>query len=120
MAKLLSSRIRTGTVERDQIQPAEIVHSVDDIGFGDEHDQRYNYLDYHFDGADAYCRARAYIDDMRTVSVIGPSKSRNDLVPVDAPEFYEKVLSYLKKRYSVITVLGEAGYVILWEAKKRR
>ncbi len=120
MAKLLSGRVRMGTVETEPIGPTEIVHSVDDTGFGDEHDQHYNYLDYHFEDADAYCRARAYIEGMHTVSVFGPLKRRDDLVPVDAPEFYGKVLDYLKKRYSVITTLGEAGYVTLWEAKKRQ
>ena len=56
--------------EADRIQPVSINHAVEEIWTDERRktlDQRYNYLDYHFEQDGRYCRARVYFDDPRTV-----------------------------------------------------
>jgi len=97
----------------DDIKPSEIEHKCEVIVAGAEVVERYNYFVYHFDCAGRYFWAKAYIDDISTVSVYGPFDGRETrrLLPgvVD-----EAVLSYLKRRFTEIQTLGEAGYITIW------
>ncbi len=101
--------------EGDPIRPVEIRHDVDEIVFDGETEQLYNYLDYRFEGPKVHCRARTYLDDIDTVSVDGPFAGSDSEDEVDAPEFFDNVLSYLKRRFMMIDAAGEDGYETIWK-----
>ena len=108
MIRIVSSSVGRGIFdaeEADPIQPVSIKHAVEEL-WADERSktltQRYNYLDYHFEQDGGYCRARAYLDDPRTVTLFGPFQSRGSLEPAHAPEFEEQVLVYLNRRYEKV------------------
>lgn len=86
----------------DPIIPVEIEHCVDEIWDGTSLEQRYNYLDYHFELGGAYCRARAYIDDMDTVTLFGPFDQRGSLSKIDRPDFERAATIYLKRRFPAV------------------
>jgi hypothetical protein len=113
MIRIVSSTVRDATFdgnEADPIKPAEIEHSVDEL-WADERRQelmqRYNYLDYHFEQDGGYCRARAYLDDPRKVTLFGPFQARGSLDPADAPEFEDRVLRYLRRRFKTVKRLQD-------------
>lgn len=83
----------------DPITPTEIEHLVDEIWDGSSLEQRYNYLDYHFELGGAYCRARVYIDDTGTVTLFGPFERRGSLSKVDRPDLETAATAYLAKRF---------------------
>jgi hypothetical protein len=68
--------------EIDLISPVGIDHNVDEIWADDKRkvlEQRYNYLDYHFEKHGRYCRARAYLDEIETVALYGPFVGRGSI-----------------------------------------
>ena len=85
----------------DPISPTEIQHCVDE--FLGESGECYNYLDYHFVAESAYCRARAYSDEMDMVTMFGPFENRNSINKVVSPVFERDVLSYLSRRFALVT-----------------
>ena len=114
--EIVDASITMGKSEEEQepIVPIEIRHNVDEVVFDGKREQRYNFIDYHFEKYGAYCRARTYLDEIEAVSLYGPSRSREEVSPVEAPQLREEVLAYLKRRFMAIDVLGEEGYVELW------
>jgi hypothetical protein len=89
----------------DPISPAEIGHHVDEIWAdkrGGELEQCYNFLDYHFDRDGAYMRARAYVDEMSTVTIFGPFASRTVIDAVWAPALERDVREYLGRRFQTV------------------
>ncbi len=83
----------------DGILPVQIEHKIDEIWFGAELQERYNFLDYHFEAEGAYCRARAYADEMAEVTLYGPLEHRQSITEVASPAFEQKVVVYLKRRF---------------------
>ncbi len=109
------SEITIGRPDSDPILPMEIRHDVDEIIFDGEVEQNYNFLDYRFERQGAHCHARTYLDDVDTVSVNGPFSDRDSEDEIDAPEFFEDVLSYLKRRFLIIDAPGDSGYDTIWK-----
>ena len=101
-------------INTDPVVPVEIEHKVDELFTNGVLQQRYNFIDYHFEVDGAYCRARAYLDSIESVAIYGPFKARTSLSPVESPQFLEDVLSYLKRRFHEIKALGAEGYELLW------
>ncbi len=110
----MNDTVVTGS-EADPIVPVEIRHDVDEISIDGDLEQLYNYIDYRFERPGAHCRARTYLDDIDTVSVFGPFSGQDREDEVDAPEFLEDVLSYLKRRFLVIEVFGDDGPDTVWK-----
>ena len=98
----------------DDIEPVEIQHLVDEIIVEGELEQYYNYIDYHFEKFGAYCRARTYLDEIGTVSVLGPFSDRQSIDVIEAPNLWEEVMAYLKRRFVIIQILGHEGYEDVW------
>lgn len=88
-------------VEDDPIVPSRIEHRIDDIRIEGRTVQYYNYLDYHFESEAAYFRARAYVDNMRRITLYGPFAGPEDLVRVEAPDMEAAVFAYLERRFRV-------------------
>ena len=86
----------------DVITPVQIEHSIDEIWDGDELQQYYNFLDYHFERNGAYLRARVYLEDTRTATLFGPFESRQSIKAVAAPDVLEAVEAYLGRRFSKV------------------
>lgn len=85
-----------------EFPPFEIEHSVDEIWDGATLLQRYNFLDLYFEDDDGYCRARAYVDEMDSVTLFGPFAQRTSLSKVERPSFEQYVLAYLERRFRVV------------------
>jgi len=85
--------------EHDPITPSQIEHSVDEVWDGERLEERYNYLDYHFEEPGAYVRARAYFDDPRTATLFGPFERRGSITRVTSHSMLDAALVYLKRRY---------------------
>lgn len=98
-------------VERDQIDPITPVgidHSIDEIWADDRRkvlEQRYNFLDYHFEKEGRYCRARAYLDEPKTVTLYGPFAGRGSIERVADAEFADAVATYLRRRFRKLKTL---------------
>lgn len=84
---------------QDPISPSVIEHAVDEDWEDGKQLYRYNYLDYHFEGFGAYCRARSYVDNFREVVIFGPFVSKGDIQSAAAPELLNAVTAYLKRRF---------------------
>lgn len=69
------------------MEPYQIAPLFEVIGTDGQIDQIYNCVIYRFQDDSAYIRARAYLDEIDTVSVFGPFQSERDLTPVDTPRF---------------------------------
>ncbi|MCG8357798.1 MAG: hypothetical protein MI920_19715 [Kiloniellales bacterium] len=107
------------TSETDVIAPVEIKHQVDEILVAGRIDQYYNYLEYHFERLGLYCQARAYLDEIDTVSICGPFSDRSARELVESAELLDEVISYFKRRYVVIQMLRSEGCVTVWEHPAR-
>lgn len=85
--------------EADAITPS-IAHNVDETWDGDRLEMRYEFLDSHFARPEAYMFARAYVDEIRRVTVYGPFQSRTPAAArVDAPHMERDVIAYLRRRF---------------------
>ena len=117
MNRIVRSRVKlyTADEEQDRVDPPTIRHEVEEIAPEGEVEMIYNYLTYEFEREGAICKARTYLDSIGEVAIFGPYASRDDLRPIDAPEFKDDVLAYLKRRFRAIEELGEEGYVRIWE-----
>ena len=85
--------------DSDPIAPTQIEHSIDEVWNGGRLEQRYNFLDYHFDEPGCYLRARVYLDDPQTATLFGPFDGRNSVAKVVSPATEQAVLTYLRRRY---------------------
>jgi hypothetical protein len=98
--------------QEDAITPVRITHRSEQHWNGDVLEQNYNYLLYEFETEQHIYRARAYLDDISTVAVFGPyDKNASSLTPLEGLEIDERVLHYLRRRYSAVTRLEREGYV---------
>ena len=88
--------------QTDEISPTHIEHAVDEVWNDGKLEQFYNYLDYHFANADAYMRARVYLDEPRTALLYGPFAARQSIASVSAPKLRELVEAYLGRRFQRI------------------
>lgn len=95
----------------DAIVPVRITHSSEQTWNGNTLEQNYNYLVYEFEIGEHIYRARAYLDDIRTVSILGRFDSAGSTpVLLTKAEVDPRVLAYLQLRYAVIMLLGPTGY----------
>ena len=101
-----------GVEAADPILPRSIVHRYDEVWDGDRLMNVYNYFDYEFEiGAYLY-KARAYLDDMSTVSIVGPVQAERELSDESFnSEIDQRVLAYLRRRFRYIERLTPTGYV---------
>jgi len=86
----------------DLIVPTQIEHSIDEIWADGRLEQSYNFLDYHFEQAGAYLRARAYLHRIQRVTLYGPFERRGSLMGVVAPEFKAAAVAYLSRRFQEV------------------
>lgn len=103
----------------DLIKPHVIIHQLDDLTFGEGHGQMYNFLIYKFFEGEKHIWARSYLHDISEVSIFGPFRSEVDLVEVESPEFFSKVLAYFKRRYFIINRFSaefDTGYRLIWRS----
>ena len=113
---IISSHVRVLKPQPDDpIRPTAIDHKIDEIDPEDEPEVVYNYLIYTFERDGAVCNARAYLDTIEEVSIYGPFAGPDDFNLIDAPEFKDDVLTYLKRCYAAIEELREDGYHRIWE-----
>ncbi|WP_432770686.1 MAG: hypothetical protein HEQ22_08155 [Sphingopyxis sp.] len=84
----------------DPIEPFQIEHLIDEIWADDRLQERYNFVDYHFERDGNYCRARSYADDFRSVVLFGPFLERHRLESVHNPGFEADVTRYLERRFA--------------------
>ena len=96
-------------VDEDPIGPTAIEHKCEEILYGEKLQERYNYIVYHFECDGAYCWARTYLDDVKTVSLFGPFENRTTMNPTGAP-FSDAVLAYLKRRFRIVQALKHDAY----------
>jgi hypothetical protein len=107
-ARLPSARrlpMRVPQDDTDVVVPTEIEHTIEEIWGGEKADQleqRYNFIDYHFELDGVYLRARAYLDDMEVAVVFGPFERRGSIRKVDTPEAKDAVLAYLRRRFRTV------------------
>lgn len=106
-------------VDADTIVPSAIKHNVDKIYEGGRLSRRYNFVTNHFESASSEMTARAYLDDIETVALFGPFKSKS-LTPMLDESLRESVLCYLIRRFHFIKEFGESGYDIIWQTKRER
>jgi hypothetical protein len=98
--------------EEVQLLPLRIVHNSEQIWDGETLQQNYNYLVYEFETEQHSYRARAYLDQIHTVAILGVfDKSTTPAAPLRGVEIDRRVLAYLRRRYAEVTLLGPTGYV---------
>lgn len=101
-------------VEEDPILPVRILHNSEQIWNGNSLEQDYNYLIYEFETEQYQYHARAYLDEIHTVAIYGPfDKGSIGSTSLDEVEIDQRVLSYLRRRYSEVKKLGPTGYTSL-------
>ena len=86
--------------ENDAITPTSIIHSVDEIRSDGEIEQKYNFLDYRFERDGFTARARSYLDDIETVSLLLEPQP----VGPDGERFATDVKAYLAWRFAEVEV----------------
>jgi len=105
--------------ESDPIHPVRVRHEVDEIWDEGRLEQWYNFFVYEFEQDGLRAWARAYADDIATVSLFGPFRGEGSLDVVAAPAFVEAIVGYLKRRFHRIDRLGhndrDPGYKTIWE-----
>ena len=97
-------------IEHDSIQPTQIEHKCEEIYFGDKLEQKYNYLVYHFEIDGAYFWARAYLDEIETVSLHGPFESREIVAPI-AGQLDSGMIAYFRRRYERLQTFSDNRFV---------
>jgi hypothetical protein len=100
-------------IDSDDVRPTEIEHRCEEMFDGDTLVEEYNYFVYHFDRNGRYFWARTYTHEIGTVSVFGPFDGRGTTKRLSGP-LDDAMLSYLKRRFGKIDMLGSEGYVTIW------
>ena len=87
--------------------PARIEHVHEEYGPPGAVEEVYDYLIYAFDTPAGEMTARAYSDEMHTVSIMteGPGG-----LPPEVPPAVE---AWLRRRFACVRVLGATGYEVL-------
>ncbi len=98
----------------DIITPFKIKHDIDYIFNGYNIDIYYNYIDYHFERNGVYCVARAYLDEINSVSIRGIFSGSDRRETAKSREMLEVVCNYLKRRYRKIEVFKDGEYKTIW------
>ena len=97
--------------DQDAIAPARIVHNSEQIWNGNTLEENYNYLVYEFETDEHLYRARAYLDDIQKVSILGRFNRVSSQPEILTSEQVDpRILAYLRRRYAVIMILGPTGY----------
>ena len=91
--------------EGDSILPVRIEHNVDEIWDGDRLEQRYVYMDYHFDRCGERCRARSYLDDFNRITIISPEIARERTGMYPGSLFDRDIVAYLERRFAHVVRL---------------
>ena len=91
-------------IDDDEIVPVRIVHDMEEIYQNGRVEQRYNFMDYHFEGEGAHIRARHYVSSRSKVTIYGPYASPESQETVVAPEFARKVRAYLDRRFAHVSI----------------
>jgi hypothetical protein len=89
-------------LDPNAVIPVQIEHRVEEIRDGDVLEQRYNFLDYHFELMDVYFRARTYLDEPSVAALFGPFAQRGAVSKVAAPAAEAAVLTYLHHRFATV------------------
>ena len=100
-------------VDSDRVRPTKIEHRCEEMFDGDRLTQRYNFVVYHFEKGGHYYWARAYADEIDTVSLFGPLDSRTTRKPV-AGSVDADIVAYFQRRFDTIQTLGDEGYTVIW------
>jgi len=100
--------------ETDVLTP-RITHGSEQIWCGDTLEQDYNFLTYEFDTEGVGFRARAYLDEIHTVSILCAYDAHEDLIPLTPKMIHPDVLAYLRRRYERIMWAGPNGFALLGE-----
>jgi hypothetical protein len=95
--------------DADDIVPTAIEHHCEELIVGGRLEQRYNYLLYQFEYGNTRFLARAYLDELGTVSVHGPT-DMNTKEPIQG-DVDPKVLAYLRRRYRKVKRFLDGSYV---------
>lgn len=100
-------------IEEDAVVPTRISHQCQEMVTDKGHDAYYNFLVYEFVVDGMTYGARAYLDEIGTVSIFGPdtgASSGDDAVgPIDP-----RIIAYFRRRYKRIKrFTRESGYVSL-------
>lgn len=96
----------------DAIVPARITHNSEQIWNDNTLEQNYNYLVYEFEIDEHLYRARAYLDDIQTVAILGRfDRTSSQREILTSEQIDPRILAYLRRRYAVITILGPTGYM---------
>lgn len=110
--------LRHQSSESDPIEPASIVHNVDEVDGGGGISERYNYLNYRFERGDAVVLARVYLYDLAGVSIWPPATEPfpgGPHNPREAPELHNDVMLYLARRFRIISAsTDEYGFQPIW------
>jgi hypothetical protein len=102
------------TEEEDSIFPVVIAHKCERIWHGDVLQAEYNYLDYEFETDEHRYRARTYLDTVCEVAVYGPFlKDTQYVTPAEGVVIDQRILDYLRRRFSVVKKLGPSGYELV-------
>ncbi len=92
---------------KDDDLPLSITHSRYTIVFDGQVAQDYRFLNYRFNGPSGDITARAYLDDIWEISILGGAE------PASLPK---DVMAYLQRRFNVIKMLGGPdGYLTIWQ-----
>lgn len=95
----------------DALLPTRILHNSEQFWAGERLEQSYNYLVYEFEVDHWVYRARAYLDEIKSVAILGrfdPAMERPEIL---MPEQLDpRIIAYLRRRYREITILGPSGY----------
>lgn len=102
-------------VDEDAIAPLRIEHRCEALFDGDQLEEVYNYLLYEFGAGGRTYWARAYLDEIGTVSLYGPSASQGSRKRLKEP-IAPEILAYLRRRFQTIQILENDGYVPLDDA----
>ncbi len=111
--------IKIETPESDAIIPVEIRHEVDEVIIEGQTEWYYNYLVYRFERNGSHCTARSYLEEAHKVSIFGPFSGQEPSVRVEAPDLFNDVVAYLKRRFPAIDALRENGYETIRELPDR-
>ncbi|MBI1185886.1 MAG: hypothetical protein GC206_00850 [Alphaproteobacteria bacterium] len=97
--------------DEDAIAPVRIAHNSEQVWNSDTLEQNYNYLVYEFETDEHLYRARAYLDDIQTVAILGRfSRASSQPEMLTGEQVDPRILAYLRRRYAVVTILGPTGY----------
>lgn len=97
-------------VDSDQAKPVEIEHRCEELFAGGQLIEKYNFFVYHFEQKGRYFWAKAYKDEISTVSIFGPFERRGSREPLSGP-IDDDILAYFRRRFRKVERFSEGRYV---------